>query len=328
MNWFVDDYSRTQILITDGVREFYIPKFRLAMDIDGDVVYLYWNDRERGTGGDERILPLNYLDVVDNYSGYISNPTSATDLAAQIDAMIDSAWTDITAGGGDLLTAKADLLSHDGVSDTILPGGTNEYILSRNDVEQTGLEWIPKTDIYSDELAQDAVGSILDTDEFTYNDGAPSIALKNVFSYLIGSTGNVDTTATAAEEILYSVLIPGGTLAVGDSIVCTSFHKKSSGAGTQTARVRLHTANAIGGTTYYGTTFGGTNGFNAQFRIVITGASAQAGSFGLFGVSGTDYVTSALAIASDMYVLMTSQKSVAGDGAHLRMGTVEILKKR
>jgi hypothetical protein len=141
MNWFVDDYSRTQILITDGVREFYVPKFRIAMDIDGDYVYLYWNDRERGTGGDERLLQLNYLDVVDGYSGYIDNPTSATNLAAQIDAMIESAWTDIGAGG-DLLTAKADLLSHDGVSDTILPGGTNEYILSRNNTEQTGLEWI------------------------------------------------------------------------------------------------------------------------------------------------------------------------------------------
>lgn len=143
MNWFIDDYSRTEILITNGAQEFYVPKFRIELEISGDYVTIFWNDRERGTGGDQRSLTMNYLDVVDGYSGYIDNPTSAVNLAAQIDAMIDSAWTDIATGGGDLLTAKGDLLSHDGVSDTILPVGTNEYILSVDNSTQTGLKWIP-----------------------------------------------------------------------------------------------------------------------------------------------------------------------------------------
>lgn len=309
--WFIDDLNEHEIWITDTVRNFYIPKFTIDRNyqIEGDVLYLRWNDRASGDGGDERTLPLNYLDVVDGYSGYISNPTSAIDLRNQIQAMIVSAWTNIVPG--DVLTAKADLLSHDGVSDTILPGGTNEYILSRDNGQSTGLNWIPKTNIYSDAMAIAAVGK---------------------YSYLIGYNDNVTTTNTVAQEYICGVLIPGGTLAVGDLIVCKWGIKKTSGVGSMQGWAHLHTAAAIGGN-FYGTgTLGATQGYQGEANILITGAATQRGSAGAIAVYGTafaaDFTTSALNIANDMYVNILTQKSVGTDGGFVRYQTVEIIKKR
>jgi hypothetical protein len=94
------------------------------------------------------MLAINYLDVADGYSGYADNPSSAYDLMLMIQAMQVSGF----AGGGDLLTAKADLLSHNGTTDEILPGGANEYILSRDNTESTGLKWIAKSAVVSGTL--------------------------------------------------------------------------------------------------------------------------------------------------------------------------------
>lgn len=331
MIWFIDDLNEYQIYITNLWQEFTIPKFdNLEMTVDEPYLNIYWTDFQEGGGAKIRHLQIDYMDVVDGYSGYADNPGSAADLKTMIDAMIVSGFGGSTPG--DLLTAKADLLSHDGVSDTILPGGTNEYILSRNDVEQTGLEWIPKTDIYSDELAQDAVGSILDTDEFTYNDGAPSIALKNVFSYVIGYTSNVDSTNTTSEEVLWSCLIPAGTLSVGDSIRVPFGLRKSSGAGNWTASVRLHTAATVpGGTSFYTVGFSGAVSQTNQIHMVMTGASAQRGTpnSGLsYGQIGADSQTAALNIANNIYVNFVSQKVTGTDGTHLRWAQVIIEKYR
>lgn len=228
MTWFINDYSRTLIFISNGSGlDYYIPKFRILMDIDGDFVHLYWNDRERGTGGDQRKLSLNYLDVVDSYAGYIDNPSSAMDLAAQIDDMIESAWTNI-ATGGSILTAKADLLSHDGVSDTILPGGANEFILSRDNTESTGLKWIAKTDIVDGGLSVSnpalssvvlsKVGSVISaTNKIFYYHISAITSWNPVDGSLVffNGTGNVVNTGSAN---LKNIILPAGTLIEVDII--------------------------------------------------------------------------------------------------------------
>lgn len=96
MNWFIEDHNQILIHITDGWRHFYIPKFRISMTVDEPYLFLHWHDRERGDGGDERMLQIDYLDVVSGYDAYLSGVSSATDLMADIDAMIVSALLPVT----------------------------------------------------------------------------------------------------------------------------------------------------------------------------------------------------------------------------------------
>ena len=144
MIWFIDDKNEYQIEITDTIRTWIIPKFRINMIVNEPELDLYWNTREEGEGLERNLLTINYLDVVDGYAGYVDNPSSAQDLMDTIEGYIVSGFG---GSGGDILTAKADLLSHDGISDTILPGGTNEYILSRDNSTSTGLSWISAGDV-------------------------------------------------------------------------------------------------------------------------------------------------------------------------------------
>lgn len=144
MSYQIDDYSKTKIFITDGWREWYLPKFRINMEVAEPLLTINWDDAELGSPA-RRQLVLDYQDV----SGYgYANPTSAADLKAIIEAYEISAWTDI-GPGGDLLTAKAQLLSHDGIGDAILAPGANEYWLRRNDSTLTGLDWVGSADIAS-----------------------------------------------------------------------------------------------------------------------------------------------------------------------------------
>ena len=144
MIWFIDDKNEYQIEITDTIRTWLIPKFRINMIVNEPELDLYWNTREEGEGLERNLLTINYLDVVDGYAGYVDNPSSAQSLMETIEGYIVSGFG---GSGGDILTAKADLLSHDGISDTILPGGTNEYILSRDNSTSTGLSWISAGDV-------------------------------------------------------------------------------------------------------------------------------------------------------------------------------------
>lgn len=144
MNWYIEDHNEHEIYITNLWTEWYIPKFRIKMVVDEPLLYLYFNLREAGDGLDQLVLKIDYEDVVDGYSGYIDNPSSAQDLKDSIDAMIVSGFA---GGGGDILSAKADLLSHNGLSDTILPGGSNGFILQRDDVESTGLKWVDPSSV-------------------------------------------------------------------------------------------------------------------------------------------------------------------------------------
>jgi len=88
MAYDITDYDELEIYVTDGWREWYIPKFRIFMTVDGDFTNLYWTDTEKGASGLTRLLSLDYNDVT---FGYI-NPSSAGEVVLQIESYIISAF--------------------------------------------------------------------------------------------------------------------------------------------------------------------------------------------------------------------------------------------
>jgi len=92
----ISDYDEIQIYITDGWREWYLPKFRIFMVVDEPYISIYWTDTEKGASGLTRLLKLDYNDVT---FGYIT-PSSASEVELEINNMIISAWTNIVPGGG------------------------------------------------------------------------------------------------------------------------------------------------------------------------------------------------------------------------------------
>jgi hypothetical protein len=88
MSYNISDFSELEIEITDTVRTWYIPKFRIYMVVDGDYCYLYWSDSEKGRPGVTRKLPLDYNDVTFG----VLTPTSATEVKQTIEAYQISAF--------------------------------------------------------------------------------------------------------------------------------------------------------------------------------------------------------------------------------------------
>lgn len=104
MSYQISDFDELQIYITDGWREWYVPKFRIYMVIDEPVCYLYWTDTEKGASGLTRMIPLDYNDVAFGYT----YPSSASEVALVIEAYQLSAWTNITpAASGDVVGTGA-----------------------------------------------------------------------------------------------------------------------------------------------------------------------------------------------------------------------------
>ena len=91
MAYDIQDFDELQIYVTDGWREWYIPKFRIFMTVEEPVCYLYWTDTEKGASGLTRLLALDYNDVT---FGYLT-PSSAGEVEIQINSYIVSAWTNI-----------------------------------------------------------------------------------------------------------------------------------------------------------------------------------------------------------------------------------------
>jgi len=89
MAYDITDLNEIEIHITDGWREWYIPKFRINMVVSEPYIHLYWTDSEKGTSGIRRGLTMDYQDVT---FGYIS-PSSAGEVETEINAMIVSAWS-------------------------------------------------------------------------------------------------------------------------------------------------------------------------------------------------------------------------------------------
>jgi len=76
MSYNITDFSELEIEITDTVRTWYIPKFRIYMVVDGDFCYLYWTDSEKVSTlspGAEVFLVRLFMKA-DDHGGFHANP--------------------------------------------------------------------------------------------------------------------------------------------------------------------------------------------------------------------------------------------------------------
>jgi hypothetical protein len=93
MSYQISDYSYWQFQVTDTVRTWIVPKFRLIMRVDEPFITFIWTDRENGSNHDQRTLTLDYSEVL--FGVYA--PSSAAEVQTLIEALQDKAWDDIIA---------------------------------------------------------------------------------------------------------------------------------------------------------------------------------------------------------------------------------------
>lgn len=147
------------------------------------------------------------------------------------------------------LTAKGDLLGHNGTSDVVLPGGTDGYVLVRDDAEASGLNWIQfpisttlttKGDIQTFDTANARLPVGLDG-EFLVADSAEATGLK--WSDTISGTLNPVTDWASFTPTFTNL-----TLGTGGSTEC----KQRRVGDTQSinCKVALGTGGAFTGTLY------------------------------------------------------------------------------
>lgn len=105
MSYQIADYKYYEFSISDGIRTWYIPKFRNIMTVDEPFLNIFWTDREKGTAP-QRSLTLNYNDIL---FGVVA-PTSAFNAKILIEALINKAWNDRVPYTG--ATGNVDLNTH------------------------------------------------------------------------------------------------------------------------------------------------------------------------------------------------------------------------
>lgn len=88
MSYNITDFSELEIEVTDSVRTWYVPKFRIFMVVDEPYCYLYWTDTEKGSPGVTRRLVLDYNDVTFG----VLTPTSASEVKLVIEGYQISAF--------------------------------------------------------------------------------------------------------------------------------------------------------------------------------------------------------------------------------------------
>lgn len=115
MSYNITDFDDLQIRINDGWREWYIPKFRIYMEVVEPVCYLYWTNTEKGQHNLTRMLPLDYNDVTFG----LLTPTSASEVETVINSYIISAL-----GGG----TTPDLQAVTDVGSVTTNGMTADYM--------------------------------------------------------------------------------------------------------------------------------------------------------------------------------------------------------
>lgn len=271
MSYAIEDYNRRFIYITDGFRNIFVPKFRLDMEVNEPYLTLTWNIPE--IGGNNRVLKLDYRDV-SNY-GYSSNPTSAADLQSIIEEYIDSAWTNINTG--DILSAKGDLLSHNGITDTILPVGSNESFLGVDNSQATAHRYYTAASVF------DLSGYKRMFSQCFYGDTATNLQLTNqanaeaFLSAVARDITLIDLTTYSQVRLVTRVL--------------------TGSASANSPRLRLR----------YKTTFSTTVG-----DYIDIGTSEVSTSLTSTGVISSGWVDITALAKADVYVTVTQ---IGGDGA-------------
>lgn len=140
----------------------------------------------------------------------------------------------------------------------------------------------------------------------------------------------VDTT----EDILASILIPAGTLGNNDRLRIRACGAANNNANAKTVRIRLSTSSAVGGTVYFSLAINACLDWQAFLTISQKNATNTQEGFGgaitnsiyLGKESSSGLITSNLSNASDMYIIVTGQKTTSTDTISINNYEVEILR--
>jgi len=143
----------------------------------------------------------------------------------------------------------------------------------------------------------------------------------NVQQLIYYSTGQLSSTSTTAEEILASIQIPAGTLNANSRIEWRLLTNCVNTANAKTVRVRIHTSNAMAGTSYNffalanipGSGYWGQlNNDNSLTSQIGYGGSSTTGAGQ--GTQNSLANTSTINTAtSNVWVIFTTQKATAAE---------------
>lgn len=135
----------------------------------------------------------------------------------------------------------------------------------------------------------------------------------------------IASTNTTVEELLASVIIPGGTIGANGLIRCLAFWTVTSNANVKSARIRL---GGIGGTIYSLLSLASSTSGQAYCIIRNAGAvDAQTGpsaSAPVFGAQTGGSVVASYDTTKDVEIAFTSEKAVGTDVMGLRGYSVEV----
>jgi len=127
MAFDISDYDNTQIYITDGWREWYLPKFSMTCEVSGDFVTLYYSDQWKGVSGLRRPLEMDYNNISFGYS----SPSSATDACTTIETYINSGFGG-TGGTGDVVgpasAVNTNIAVFDGITGKLIADGGTRIV--------------------------------------------------------------------------------------------------------------------------------------------------------------------------------------------------------
>lgn len=196
MAFDITDNDYTTIYITDGWREWLIPKFRLWMVVSEPFITISWTDSEKGAEGIRRALKLDYNDVT---FGYIT-PSTAAEVRLVIDIYIDSAWDNIA--GAQTYSASLTSLA---VTPT---SGTTRFIsnVAREPASVSG-----ENNIYFAESGSITLAEIImfSTIAGSAENISFSIRLNNTTDYLIQTVGTSATIRRFTNSAMSVPIVAG-----------------------------------------------------------------------------------------------------------------------
>jgi len=217
----ITNQDNTTILVSDGFRDSYIPKFRLYMEVNEPFITIYWTDSEKGKAGILRRIVLDYADVM---FGYLT-PTSASEVELVINGYINSAWDDIINDLNNYVpyvgaTQNVDLgiygLTADTISFSLTPVGTPGTGEIAYDGQTGSLSYLFDNSNVECNIGQtihanvhNAEGSPLVKGDVVYLSGSFGVCAENIatnqngFVICQGRLDGLDTSMYADGDILY-----------------------------------------------------------------------------------------------------------------------------
>ncbi|HNA14741.1 MAG TPA: hypothetical protein PKV24_21420 [Cyclobacteriaceae bacterium] len=150
---------------------------------------------------------------------------------------------------------------------------------------------------------------------------------------------NIVVGGGTSETLVYSFLIPGGTILAGDVLEIAAVFSKTGGAGNGIMRFKFHTLNQLSGATdvAHMQTVANASVYNEAFRrIFIKGSNSAELMFPYVAAAGVvssetlnltiTGLNPAVNFANDAYFIVSLQRSSAADSVTMESLVVEIIR--